>query len=90
MSDKDQEYFSIVYPTFWEIESKDEGEQALLAAKEATRIAKVAKVYLTEDNTDVTMSAEIFLKEPSDFKSIFYRMMNSMSNARRTFIDRMQ
>ena len=90
VDDKDQIYFAMLYPNFWEIESEDEKEKALLAAKEATRTAKVAKVYLTEDNTDVTMSAEIFLKTPSDFKDTFYRMLSAMSAARRAFVDKMQ
>ena len=89
VDEKDQEYFAMLYPNFWEIESQNEKERALLAAKEATRVAKVAKVYLTEDDTDVTMSAEIFLKTPSDFKSIFYRMLSTMTTARKTFVDKM-
>ena len=90
VDEKDQEFFAVLYPNFWEIESENEREQALLAAKEATRSAKVAKVYLIEDNTDVSLSAEVFLKTPSDFKGIFHRMMSSMTAARKVFVDKMQ
>jgi len=90
VNEEDQEFFDMLHMGFWEIESEKEKNLALLAAKEATRKTKVAKVYLWEKNTNVSVSAEMFLQTPSDFKPHFRRLLSMMMNAKKTFIEIMK
>lgn len=82
--------FRIVYGRFWEIESPSEQTEAAIAASDATATTKVAKVWLTSDGDDVSISAEVYLNEPEDFKKHFKRMLGCMGNARNTFIQAMR
>ena len=85
----DPQFFSIIYPNFWKIESDDEQIQAVFSATEVTRRKKVVKVYLTT-NDNVSISADILLKNPADFSAVFYRLMGQIVEARQDFIDEMR
>ncbi|MDR2495390.1 MAG: hypothetical protein LBD24_09245 [Spirochaetaceae bacterium] len=87
--EKDQQFFNLMYPNFWEIESEDELIQAVFAADTVTGNKKVVKVYLTQDWNNVSISVELFLKNPADFSTFFYRSMSLIAGARQDFIDEM-
>jgi hypothetical protein len=84
----DLNYFQIVLPYFWEIESESERKKVADAASYVTRTTKVAKVYMEEDD-DTSINAEIYIEKPEDFKIHFTRMVNVILLARRKFIERM-
>jgi hypothetical protein len=86
--DTDLNYFRIVYPYFWEIESEPEREKVAEAASYATRTTKLARVYMTKDD-DTSIDACIFIEKPEDFKIHFKRMINVILVARRDFIEKM-
>ncbi|GHU24074.1 hypothetical protein FACS1894164_09820 [Spirochaetia bacterium] len=86
VNDDDPEFFQLLYPNFWEIESEDERIDVALAASYATMQTKVAKIYLT-DYDDTSVSVEIYLNNPEDFKTMFPRMLSAIDTALNAFYE---
>jgi hypothetical protein len=84
----DEEFFRLVFPNFWEIETGTEMAQAHLAANYASRSTKVAKVYIIERN--VCASFEVIMANPDDFQKIFARGMSTIRTAVKEFIEQMK
>ena len=77
----DEQFFRIVYPNFWSIESAEELARVLYAANYATRMTKVAKVYLRSDGKDTIASIEMFFEQPEHFRSVFRRAMSALQTS---------
>ncbi|AEJ61961.1 hypothetical protein Spith_1701 [Spirochaeta thermophila DSM 6578] len=88
VDEDDPEYFSIIYPNFWEIESEEEHAQALVATDYATAISKVAKIYIVDAN--VWASVEMVLPQPEDFTEVFDRAMRLLQNGTYNFVLKMK
>jgi hypothetical protein len=84
----DTEYFQLVLPNFWKIESDEEQICASIAANHATRVTKVAKVFVTKNNT--CASIEIFLPAPELFGKILNRAVAALGNGAAHFVDKMR
>lgn len=83
----DPEYFGILYPGFWKIESEQERLKAIEAANSVTGKNKVAKVVVANSNTHA--GAEVILARPEDFEKVFPRMMKEILDAIEAFKGRM-
>jgi hypothetical protein len=79
----------VLYPNFWEIESEEELVRAYAAAADTSRTTKIAKMFVTQNEDDVSIVAESLLNAPADFKNYFRRLLNTIAAAKRDFIDRM-
>jgi hypothetical protein len=88
VDEDDQEYFRIMFPNFWSIESPEERSKAYKAASFTTGAVKVAKTYVANDN--MIIAAEVFLKDPSDFKGLFHRLLNTITRSLATFQEKMR
>jgi hypothetical protein len=86
----DEKYVSLMYPYFWSIDSDAERLQAEKAANAANARCKVAKAYVTSDGANVIAAAEEFLCKPQDFGLTFPRLMSSLKNAVRIFVNDMK
>ena len=84
----DTEYFQLVLPNFWEIESEEERAQALIAANEATRTSKVCKIFLTKDNT--CASIEMLLPSADLFPKVLGRSIYALRNGVEHFAKKMR
>ena len=73
IEEEDEMFFQIMFPSFWPIESEEEGAWVEKAAQLATRSTKVAKVYPQRDN--VTASVELLCVPPEAFKAVFRRAL---------------
>ena len=73
VDEEDEMFFQIMFPSFWPIESEEEGARVEKAAQLATRITKVAKVYRQRDN--VNASVELLCVPPEAFKAVFRRAL---------------
>lgn len=69
----DREYFRVVLPNFWPIESQDERVQAIAAAGVVTAGIKVGKVIIVKDN--VWSSVEMLIDPIERFRDVFPRAM---------------
>jgi hypothetical protein len=87
VDEKDAEYFRIAFPNFWPIESKEERRRIYKTAVAVSAEIKVAKTYVVNNN--VTISAEIFIKDPQDFKFFFQRLINTITRSLFIFQEKM-
>lgn len=88
VSEKDDEYFQLVFPNFWKIESEEERLKVEKAAIAATAGTKVAKVYPVCDNVWATI--EMFCRPPEVFKPVFERAMSALNAGVATFVEEMR
>ena len=88
LEDNDEEFFRIVFPNFWRIESPAEREAVQRAALQATAETKVAKVYPLGDNTWATI--EMFCPTVEEAKPVFERSMNALHAAVALFVEEMR
>ncbi|MDZ7337921.1 MAG: hypothetical protein ONB30_05225 [candidate division KSB1 bacterium] len=87
IDDRDEDFFRIVFPNFWPIESKQERLKVEQAALQATAETKVAKVFPVRDN--VWASIEMFCSPPDVFKAVFARSMSALRAAVGSFAEKM-
>jgi hypothetical protein len=90
VDEDDPQYFRLIYPRFWEIESEDERERAIKACLETTKGVKVAKLYMIRDNFNVSASVEAFFASLDDVKRIFPRYLNCLQGAVSSFAESMK
>ncbi|MBN2199503.1 MAG: hypothetical protein JW747_06585 [Candidatus Aminicenantes bacterium] len=88
VDDKDLEFFRLVFPNFWPIESEEERTQVLAAADVSNAKSKVAKVYTVRDN--IWASIEIFVAKPEHFKDVFKRSISALENGVANFVNKMR
>ncbi len=88
VDEEDPEFFGLMLPNIWEIESDEERLYALFACNEATANTKVAKAQVVGDN--VWISAEVFLEKPEDFRKIIHRAFSSMDSALEKYVSTMR
>lgn len=88
VNEDDPEFFGVMLPNIWEIESDEERLYALFACNEATANTKVAKAQVVGDN--VWISAEVFVEKPEDFSKIMHRAFSSMDSALEKYVDTMK
>ena len=81
-------YFTVVFPNFWPIESEDERTATYIACCHATADTKGAKVYPLGDN--ICASIEMFFGEPEDFKPVFKRALSTVQSAVAKFAEKMR
>lgn len=86
----DPQYFRLVYPLFWSIDSTEELALVLFAANHATAITKVAKVYVLSDGKNVSAAIEMFLERPEQFSAVFRRSMSALQASIRNFLEKMR
>lgn len=90
VDEKDDQFFRIVFPNFWSIESDDELMRVMIAANHATRLTKVAKVYANLNNENTTASIEVFVEHPENFRPIFGRAMSALMASVSNFVEKME
>ena len=86
--EEDREYFTVLFPNFWPIESEDERTAAYIACCDATAETKGAKVYPMGDN--ICASIELFFGQPDDFKPVFTRAMSTVQAVVAKFAEKMR
>ena len=87
--DDDLQFFSVLFPNFWEIESLAEKEKVFEVANYLNRSIKVVKTYINPREDNVSIGVEIFLNKPEDFKVNFNRIVDLLMSTVREFRDRM-
>jgi hypothetical protein len=83
----DLEYFQLLFPAFYSIDTQQERQQAAEAISKVNREKKVAKIYMNTQETRVSASAEVFVRNPEDFKVTFTRMFNNVLSAAQDFLE---
>lgn len=86
--DEDEEFFRLVFPTFWPLESAEERERAERIALRVTDRMKVAKVLTTERG--VVASLEMFVPGPESVFPVFPRCVQAIRGAVHAFTEAMR
>lgn len=81
---EDPEFFRLVLPNFWSIDSAEERTRAHRASTRATLETKVAKIYVVNKST--WASVELLLPEPTDFAKVFDRSISVIHSAIALFV----
>ncbi len=74
----DPQYFRLVFPNFWSIESGDELARVMVAANYATMRTKSAKIYVRGDGQNTVASIELFFARPEQFQEVFRRALSAL------------
>jgi hypothetical protein len=83
ISESDPEFFNMILPNVYSIDSPAERLLALAAADEVNASSKVVKAFTIRDN--IWLAVEIFFHNPEDFRGVFHRAKAAMDNGYRTF-----
>ncbi|MGB2984512.1 MAG: hypothetical protein WBE26_01405 [Phycisphaerae bacterium] len=83
VSERDQEFFQIILPNIWSIESEKERGQVLTAANHTNATMKVVKVYTVDEQ--VWVSVELYMASPGDFRAVFKRCLSAMDGGSAKF-----
>ncbi len=88
IDENDDEFFRVVFPNFWSIESEEERERVERAALYATAMTKVAKVFPVRNNVWATI--EMFVSPIEGFKAVFERSIRALHVAVQSFVGKMR
>jgi hypothetical protein len=88
VNEDDLEFFRLVLPNIWPIESELEEIEVFEACNKANYKVKTAKAYATDD--DVWIATEVFLRQPEDFEAIFERSLEVIDYCVDVFVEAME
>ncbi len=83
----DQEFFYLIRPELWLIESEDERMRIMHAALLATKTTRVAKVFPLRDN--VWAAVQMFCSPPEVFGAVFSHAITALQYAVNVFCKEM-
>ncbi len=87
-NEKDEEFFKLMIPFFWPIESEEERERAARVMHRLNAEYKAAKFYPIDG--DVCVCVECFFETPEHFKKVFGRCIDLLAAAMREFRQHMR
>jgi Putative bacterial sensory transduction regulator len=87
-NEDDEQYFKMMIPYFWELETAEETDRAMRVMMRLNREYKAAK--FCETGEDVSLFVECFYETADGFKSVFARYVDLLSSALREFRQLMQ
>lgn len=86
--EEDDQFFRLIFPNFWPVESDAERERAERAALTVTAHMKVVKVLPTARG--VLATVEMFCVAPEAVYPVFQRCVQAIQGAVRAFMDEMR
>jgi hypothetical protein len=88
VAEGDPQFFRLVLPHIWPIESEEERAKVLTAIDYSNRMSKAAKIYTLGDN--VWGTVELFVSSPGDYEPLFERILGSLDAALELFVEKMR
>ena len=88
VDDTDENFFRLVLPNFWEIESETELDQVLLASSQLNHEIKLIKI--TTSDMETHASVEMLLTSAQDIKMIFEKSLRCIQHATYKFAEKMR
>jgi hypothetical protein len=88
VNENDTEFYRLVLPNIWPIESALERLKVLKAINEVNKTKKVAKAYATNDNVWITV--EMFIDKPDNFIGSLERQFKVINEAVDLFVEEMK
>lgn len=87
IDEQDEDFFRLIFPNFWSIDSEAERSKVLEAAVYSTAKTKVAKVFVVRDDTWAAI--EMFCSPPEAFKIVFRRSLSALQAGINNFLKKM-
>lgn len=87
INEEDNEFFRVVLPNIWPIESDSEEVMVAFACNAVNSTKKTVKAYITQDN--VWIAIELFVKDQKNIEPIFDRSVDVIYEAVEMFVDNM-
>ncbi len=87
VNEDDTEFFRVVLPNIWPIESIQEHGQVLSACDAVNKGLKTVKAYVTND--DVWIAVEMFVSRPDNFQPVLKRCLDVIEAAVDKFVEEM-
>lgn len=87
VNEDDVEFFRVVLPNIWPIESIQEHGQVLSACDAVNKGLKTVKAYVTND--DVWIAVEMFVSRPDNFQPVLKRCLDVIEGAVEKFVEEM-
>lgn len=81
--ENDENFVSLLFPSFWHYESEDDSYKALSVAYMATKKIKSAKIYIVEKSA--WAAVEVFSDSEKSFSFVFTNYINVMLAAAQYF-----
>ncbi|HPE70464.1 MAG TPA: hypothetical protein P5560_12920 [Thermotogota bacterium] len=88
VSEDDLEFFQIIMPNIWRIESETERLQVFQAMDYSNAVSKVSQVFSIGDY--VWVGIELFFNDPVDFQGVFFRALAAIQNGVDNFLGKMR
>jgi hypothetical protein len=82
-NEKDETFFRLMVPFFWELESEEETERATKTIMKLNTDYKAAKFYIMQE--DVCVAIESFYQKPEDVFPVLGRQIDLLASAMREF-----
>ena len=89
METPEDSYFHLLFPNFFPLAGEAEIAEAGLAASAASRVTKVAKVYLNPALDNVSASVELLVAKPTDVHDQLVRCLGILGTATGKFLEEM-
>ena len=88
VDDNDEDFFRLILPNFWEIESEGELDHVLLASSEINHEIKLIKI--TTSDMETHASVEMLLTSAQDIAKIFEKSLRCIQHATYKFAEKMR
>lgn len=88
VDDNDEDFFRLILPNFWEIESEGELDHVLLASSEINHEIKLIKI--TTSDMETHASVEMLLTSAQDIAKIFEKSLRCIQHATYKFAGKMR
>lgn len=84
----DPEFFRLILPVGWKIDSEAEKNKALEVASSLIKQMKCVKIFQLNDE-QIWISIELFFAQPNDFKPLFGRSLRALQRTYDSFVQKM-
>lgn len=88
VDDDDEDFFRLILPNFWEIESEAELDQVLLASSEINHEIKLIKI--TTSDMETHANVEMLITSAQDIIKIFEKSLRCIQHATYRFSEKMR
>jgi hypothetical protein len=88
IDENDEEFFRLVFPNFWSIDTDEERDKVLMAANYSTAKTKVTKIFTVRDDTWAAI--EMFYSPPEAFKIGFRRALSALQTGVNNFLEKVR
>jgi len=89
VDETDQQHFQIFTTGIYPLQTNEDRLKAPIAAAKVSGWVNVAKIFIWEDGSNISIIAGAYLVNPQDFRAIFPKLMLELDDIMSYFLDEM-